>query len=189
MHTLINTINTQDREIKFDLFFNKYSTIIFSLIYKSARTYNIKLKKSDAEDIFQEIAIKIIKNRYLEKYDEKRSSITTWLAVICKTSVIDYCRKLFRIQSSETSEDALCRVKVKGKEPFLLPNGVLTKRQTEVINFIFKDGLEANDIAEWLDISPSTVRAIKFQALERLRNHFLENEEHTRKTPARRQAS
>jgi len=153
--------------------FNNNSKLIFKLIYNFIMSKNIKLNQHDIDDIYQDVALKIIKNDYLARYKTEKSALTTWLNIICRTTAIDYYRKKMRLM-----ETVLDGVEPDPEEAapemteFTLPTDVLTDRQAEILTLFFKHGLEAAEIAARLDISPRTVRSIKFQALERIRNHF-----------------
>lgn len=117
--------------------------------------------------------MKIIRNDYLSKYNNEKSSFLTWLNIICRTMTIDYYRRKLRWETGDWSDEPEERTDPDAEQAmFTLPAGVLTDRQEEVITLFFKDDLEAGEIAAKLGISPMTVRSIKFQALERLRSHF-----------------
>lgn len=160
-------------EISYDNLFKKHSKLIFKLIYNFINAKNIKLHSSEVDDIFQEIALKIFKNDYLSKYNKEKSSFITWLNIICRTTTIDYYRKKIRwtesvlTESHNSSEATSVDAAI-----FSLPAGVLTARQTEVITLLFKEGMVACEVATALGITTRTVRSIKFQALNRLRDYY-----------------
>lgn len=159
--------------ISYDTLFKEHSRLIFKLINNFIRAKNIRLHQTEIDDVYQEIAIKLFKNDYLSKFNSEKSSFITWLNIICRTTVIDYYRKKTRWMESVLSEPG--PLKTEGSVDsaiFSLPAGVLTDRQTQVITLFFKEGLIAGEIAAALDITARTVRSIKFQALERLRNHY-----------------
>lgn len=117
--------------------------------------------------------MKIIRNDYIRKYKNEKSSFLTWLNIICRTMTIDYYRRKLRWETGEWSGEPEESSALGAEQTvFTLPAGVLTDRQEEVITLFFKDDMEAGEIAAKLGISPMTVRSIKFQALERLRSHF-----------------
>ncbi len=156
-----------------EILFQQYSNLIYKYIIQFVRINGIKIEINEYDDIFQEIALKLIKNGYIDSFDEKRSSIKTWLSIISKTSVIDYMRKRNK-QFNEVNVDIYeNELSFEHKSNDLdLPKGLLTERQEQVINMFFVDGFEAKEIAQRLQISSKTARSIKHQALERLRNHL-----------------
>ncbi|QJB57226.1 sigma-70 family RNA polymerase sigma factor [Pseudodesulfovibrio sp. zrk46] len=159
--------------VSYNELFQDHSRLIFKLINNFIKAKNINLHTSEVDDIFQEVALKIFKNDYLTKYNNEKSSFITWLNIICRTTAIDYYRKKIRwMESVLTKEDTTAQLETADPVVFSLPAGVLTDRQAQVITLFFQEGLVAREIAAALDITPRTVRSIKFQALERLRNHY-----------------
>lgn len=173
MSSILIEIERSYEEISYDNLFKKYSHLIFKLIKNFIVAKNIHLHSTEIDDIYQEVALKIYKNDYLSKYDNKKSSFITWLNIICRTTVIDYYRKrmrwmeevLFDDESTHTEDDI-------DAGPFSLPVGILTDRQTQVITMFFKEEMDTGEIAFALGITCPTVRSIKFQALARLREHY-----------------
>jgi RNA polymerase sigma-70 factor (ECF subfamily) len=156
-----------------EMIFRNYSRLIYKYIIQFVRLNGLIIENHEYDDIFQEIALKLIKNKYAENFDEKRSSMKTWLSIISKTSVIDYMRKRNR-HANETNIDIYenelqCE---QDKLSLELPKGLLTERQEQVVRMYFQEGFEAGDIAQRLEITSRTARSIKHQALERLRRHM-----------------
>ncbi len=173
MSDILIEIQGSHGQISYDTLFNKHSNLIFKLIHNFVKAKNIRLHSSEIDDIYQDVALKIFKNDYLAKYNEEKSSFITWLNIICRTTAIDYYRKKMRWMESVLSDSG--SLQTEGgidSTLFSLPSGVLTSRQTEVITLFFKEGLITCEIATCLGITSRTVRSIKFQALERLRNHY-----------------
>ena len=157
--------------ISYEMLFREHSKLIFKLINNFVKAKNLLLNNSEVDDIYQEVALKIFKNDYLSRYNTEKSSFITWLNIICRTATIDYYRKRMRWMESVLDDAA---PEEEGAVPpvFSLPSGVLTDRQAQVITLLFREGMVAKEVAEALSISTRTVRSIKFQALERLRNHY-----------------
>ncbi|WP_449242116.1 RNA polymerase sigma factor [Desulfovibrio sp.] len=157
----------------YDIFFENYSRFIMACIKNFIRINNIPINYEDVDDIYQNIAIKIIKNKYIEKYDNEKSSMSTWIGTISRTTAIDYYRmKKHHYNETDISEADSCVGQEDVQPGLQLPGGVLSRRQAQVISLFFQEGLEAGEIAGRLGISPQTVRSIKFQALEKLRRHY-----------------
>lgn len=158
---------------EYDLIFNQFNKFIFHCISSFYRSIGRKCPQDEKEDIFQEVALKILKNDYVRRYDKTRSSMTTWLGMITRTTAIDHLRKRREELAALDAEPEASGPGMESLvEPLPLPAGVLTPRQEEVLQLGFRDGLRATEIAAKLGISPRTARSIKFQALERLRTHF-----------------
>lgn len=173
MSSTIMEIDRKYQNISYDLLFREHSRFIYKLIYNFLNAKNISLQNSEVDDIYQEVALKIFKNDYISRYQSEKSSFITWLNIICRTTAIDYYRKKIRWMElvltdtlPETAQDSI------DNNLFSLPAGVLTDRQTQVITLYYREGMVAGEIAAALDITSRTVRSIKFQALERLRNHY-----------------
>ncbi len=173
MSNTLMEIGKQHNGISYDVLFKEHSKLIFKLINNFVKAKNLLLHNNEVDDIYQEIALKIFKNDYLSKYNTEKSSFITWLNIICRTTTIDYYRKRMRWMESVLEEEATPRTEGSlDSTMFSLPAGVLTDRQEQVITLFFKEGMVAGEIASVLDITSRTVRSIKFQALERLRNYY-----------------
>lgn len=73
---------------------------------------------------------------------------------------------------------------------FSLPTDILTERQAQVLTLMFRDNMAPKEIATKLDINTRTVRSIKFQALNRLREHYSAvTQRHSLKEEARRKTA
>ena len=68
-------------------FFIKNSNFIYSCIKRFVRLNNIHINTDDIDDIYQDIAMKIIKYRYIEAYDKSKSSFSTWIGTISRTAL------------------------------------------------------------------------------------------------------
>lgn len=173
MSSTVMEIRKRYDEISYESLFKEHSRLIYKLVINFVKSRNINIQAAEIDDIYQEIALKIFKNDYISRYNDEKSSFITWLNIICRTTAIDYYRKKLRWMESVLT-DAPPRSSEGGldAEPFSLPAGVLTDRQTEVVTLFYRDGLIAGEIARKLGITSRTVRSIKFQALDRLRAHY-----------------
>ena len=158
--------------ISYEMLFREHSRLIFKLINNFVKAKNLLLNNNEVDDIYQEVALKIFKNDYLSRYNTEKSSFITWLNIICRTTTIDYYRKRMRWMESVLDDAGAGEEEGYVPPVFSLPPGVLTDRQEQVITLLFKEGMVAKEVADALDITTRTVRSIKFQALERLRNFY-----------------
>jgi len=173
MSSTLVEISKSYESISYDYLFKEHSKLILKLIYNFVKAKNINLHNSEIDDIYQEVALKLFKNDYLSKYNSEKSSFVTWLNIICRTTTIDYYRKKVRWMESILTENGPLKTEAGiDSALFSLPAGILTDRQTQVITLFYKEGLVACEIAAELNITARTVRSIKFQALNRLREHY-----------------
>lgn len=144
-------------------------------IYQTVDSFNKRsgafLSKEEIDDVFQNISLKIVQHRYDEKYTSKKSSMKTWLSIICRTVFIDYMRKRkifldLEVESIASETPDMTTVL------FKIPPNVLSKRQETVLHLAFWEDQQASQIARHLNISPQTVRVIKHQAIQKLRKHL-----------------
>ncbi|WP_320171701.1 sigma-70 family RNA polymerase sigma factor [Maridesulfovibrio sp.] len=154
-----------------DNFFKENSMLIKNVVSKFLRTKYTNISSSDVDEVFQEIAFKVIKNGYIEKYSSEKSSLKTWLYIISRSVAVDYMRKNRRIYINVDDMEDVSEPE-NSKISFSMPEGLLSKRQSEVIRMIFWGDLKAVEVAEQLGITARTVRCLKHQAINKLRRHF-----------------
>lgn len=159
-----------DRDVS--CFFYDNVNFIKNIVNKFLFTKYIGVSKSDVDEVCQEVALKIIKNNYILKYSSKKSSLNTWLYIISRSVAVDYMRKNSRLSINIDDLENIPELE-KDKVEFNLPEGLLSKRQNEVVRMIFWEDLKAVEVAEKLEITSCTVRCIKHQAIQKLRRHFL----------------
>lgn len=129
------------------------------------------ITKYDIEEIFQEVAFKIIKHNYLSKYSSDKSSLNTWLYIISRSVSIDYMRKLQKNYQYIDEYEESTAVDIP-KSTITIPKGLLSERQNQVVKMVFWGDMRSVEVAEQLGISPQTVRSIKHQAIAKLRRYF-----------------
>lgn len=169
----MNTSMKHGAELSYADLFKRYSPNIHMCIMNFIRYNNVSISKDEIDDIFQEVALKIVKNRYLEKFDGSKSSLSTWMKTITRTVTIDYYRKNSQaLRQENLDEHEEPADESEPAQEFPLPRGVLTARQEEVLTLALRDGWETRDIARKLNVTEETVRSTKFQAIERLRKHY-----------------
>lgn len=177
MQSKANTAETVNTILNADTVFGQYSRFMKSCIGAFFNSIGRPCRQEEIEDVFQDAALKIICNNYLEKFDKSRSSITTWLGVIARTTAIDHLRRQ-RGEICELEHETIpVTTDFESKvEPLCLPPDLLTERQREVVEMSFLSGMDAGEIACRLGVARETVRSIKHQALERLRHYYSEHQ-------------
>ena len=81
-----------------DLIFDQFRAFIMHCITSFYRSIGKNCPYHEREDIFQDVALKILKNDYTKKYDQSKGAVTTWLGfeqycMIIRTSIIDRLRR------------------------------------------------------------------------------------------------
>ena len=177
MQSKTNTAVAAHNTLSAETVFINYSRFMKNCIGSFFNSIGRKCRQEEIEDVFQDVALKILCNNYLERFDRSRSSITTWLGIIARTTAIDHLRRqrgdLYDIDEQAIPSITNFESRI---EPLSLPPHLLTDRQQEVVELCFLSGLDAGEIASRLGIARKTVRSIKHQALERLRHHYAEQE-------------
>lgn len=169
----METSISKKSELSYTDLFKKYSFKIYACIMMFIKRNNLAINKDEIDDIFQEVALKMVRYGYLEKFDNNKSSLTTWIKTITRTVTIDYYRKNFMMMHTEDLDGyELASEQREIVGGFTLPRGVLTGRQEEILTLSLRDGWEAGDIAKKLNVTRETVRSTKFQAIEKLRKHY-----------------
>ncbi|WP_051677152.1 RNA polymerase sigma factor [Maridesulfovibrio frigidus] len=171
MNANIHSIYDQEDAVSVEQFFKDNNIKIKNDIGSFLKTKFNCIKQCEVDEIFQEVAFKIIKNNYIAKYSSDKSSLNTWLYIISRSVAIDYMRKMYRntLLIDEYTEPSVVEVQ---SYTIKIPRGMLSERQTQVIKMIFWGDLRAVEVAEQLGISPQTVRSIKHQAITKLRRYF-----------------
>ena len=159
--------------VMYDDFFSMHSTLISRIIRKVLRKFNARADRCFVDDIYQNVALKIIKNDYLKKYDSERAKLTSWIYVIVESSVVDDLRKQKK-QHTETLDEAFS---IGITTQFFsvynyIPKELLTERQMEILLLTVDKEYSTKETSTMLSISESSVRCIKHQALRRLRRYY-----------------
>ncbi|NDV21383.1 sigma-70 family RNA polymerase sigma factor [Desulfovibrio sp. JC022] len=171
MNTYIENKYDYISERDVNCFFVTNINYIKNVVNKFLFSKYVGATKSDVDEVCQEVALKILKNNYISKYSSKKSSLNTWLYIISRSVAVDYMRRNNRIYINVEELSDIPELE-KDKVDFNLPEGLLSKRQDEVVRMIFWGDLKAVEVAKQLGITSRTVRCIKHQAIQKLRRHF-----------------
>ena len=171
-HTIqisIAQIKAKDKKA-FENLYDKYSGALLNIILK------IVYKQELAEDVLQESFIKIWKN--IDKFDESKSTIFTWMLNICKNSSIDALRKQSSRPSIQTDTEGVYVSSLNSVENNVDLIGVknslkyLTTEQSLAIQAVYFSGLTHDDAAKELGIPLGTLKTRIRMALATLKNVF-----------------
>ena len=164
-------------EKSLELLVKKYLKPIYSFVYKNVGN------TAEAEDITQEVFIKVWKN--IKKFDQKRS-FKPWIFQIAKNTSIDFLRKKKSIPFSkfenEKGQNSLVDnivasplnliEKLSDKATLAVSMQGLTGEEQKIINLRHNDGLSFKEIAETFGESINTVKSRHRRTLLRLRKNI-----------------
>jgi len=160
-----------------DTLIENYLKMIYSFVYKNVGS------QSDAEDITQEVFVKVWKN--IRKFDQKKS-FKPWIFQIAKNTSIDFLRKKKSIPFSRFENE-------KGQNPMVenIPAAPLnlieklsdqkttvaavqglTEKEQKLVNLRHTEGLNFREIAEIFKESVNTVKSRYRRVLLTLRKNI-----------------
>jgi DNA-directed RNA polymerase specialized sigma24 family protein len=157
-----------------DAFVNRFSSLIYSAIYRVLSSYLKKIDQWDLNEVFQEVFIRLIKDDYhlLKSYNPSRASLSTWLTIISRSTAIDFLRRRPK-QHEPLQEDHIASPPHKSTVPSIdIPYHLLSGQQKLVLTLLFDKDYDTAKIADILRINIQTVRSTKHKALEKLRKYF-----------------
>ncbi len=149
--------------------FNKQ---LYTFIYKRVNN------KVEAEDILQNVFIKIHKN--IEKLNEKEK-LPPWIYRIARNTIIDYYRSMGKNRHQEFNEelipheitpkgDLYCEIKTCLKS-FV---GILPEKYKESVELSELGGMKQKDVAEKLSISLPSAKSRIQRDREMIKQHFID---------------
>lgn len=151
--------------------YDRYEARIYSYIYR--RTGNESL----AEDLTAQVFLKMLEAIRSDK--GWHSSFSGWLYRIAHNAVIDYYRQRDR-QQQVSLEDTLTTT-ASDHNPVVMAEASLdaqrlrmaidrlTEEQSEVITLRFLEGYSISEVAEMLDKSEGSIKALQYRAVTTLR--------------------
>ncbi|MCX6718308.1 MAG: RNA polymerase sigma factor [Candidatus Staskawiczbacteria bacterium] len=157
-----------------DFLIEKYLKTIYSFVYKNVGS------PTDAEDITQEVFVKVWKN--MKKFDQNKN-FRPWIFQIAKNTSIDYLRKKKSIPFSrfENEKGQNLLVDNIAEKPLNLLENLsdkktiavamqnLTEKEQKIINLRHVEGLSFREIAETFEESVNTIKSRYRRTLSSLR--------------------
>ena len=151
-------------EKSLEFLISKYLKLIYSFVYKNVGG------TAEAEDITQEVFIKVWKN--IKKFDQNKN-FRPWIFQIAKNTSIDFLRKKKSIPFSrfenEKGQNALAEnisapptnliEKFSDQRTLAVAMQGLTNEEQKIINLRHKDGLSFREIAETFQESVNTIKS------------------------------
>lgn len=156
----------------FDILYDGYSPALYGICLKILRD------PISAEDALQESFSKAWKN--IDKYDEEKGSLFTWLLNITRNSAIDQLRVLKKTPSFEAEHESILFKSEEGSTNKIKTNHIglddivntLPNNEKLIIDYLFYKGYTQKEVAEELDIPLGTVKSRSRKALGSLKKMF-----------------
>ena len=132
-----------------------------------------RVSPSDAEDVTANVFVKVYAN--LERFDEERASLSTWIYTITHNTVIDHWKRQEKAPLS-LEEHLEYLTEEAGMDEALqeLSEALekLTSVQRDVVILHYYFGLQHSEIAQKLHLTPANTRKICSLALAALRKNM-----------------
>ena len=133
------------------------------------------VNQTEAEDIVQTVFLKVYSN--LDKYDETKASLSTWIYTITRNTVYDYLKEKRghpvlelvdnTVDSAEEPDDSL--LNQEALEELACALQKLPQNQRDIIILIYYHGKPRTEVAKILDITYGQLRYLHERALSRLK--------------------
>ena len=133
------------------------------------------VNQTEAEDIVQTVFLKVYSN--LDKYDETKASLSTWIYTITRNTVCDYLKEKRdhpvielienTVYSAEEPDDSL--LNKEALEELACALEKLPQIERDVIILIYYHGKPKTEVAKILDITYGQLRYLHDKALSRLK--------------------
>ena len=131
--------------------------------------------QTEVEDIVQTVFLKVYGN--LDKYDETKASLSTWIYTITRNTVYDYLKEKRghpvlelvdnTVDSAEEPDDSL--LNQEALEELACALQKLPQNQRDIIILIYYHGKPKTEVAKILDITYGQLRYLHDKALSRLK--------------------
>ncbi len=157
----------------FTTLYNMYSKSLYSVIT------NLIREQEDAEDVLQEVFVKIWKN--IESYNESKGRFYTWILNIARNTAIDKLRsKSFNNSQKNLSSDNFVhllddsnkltnRIDTIGIQEFVKK---LKPKCIQLIELLFFQGYTQQEASDELEIPLGTVKTQNRNCINDLRNYL-----------------
>ncbi|MGM9644958.1 MAG: RNA polymerase sigma factor [Eubacteriales bacterium] len=131
--------------------------------------------QAEAEDIVQTVFLKVYGN--LDKYDETKASLSTWIYTITRNTVYDYLKEKRdhpvlelidnTVDPAEEPDDSILNNEALEELASALEK--LPQKERDVIILIYYQGKPKTEVAKILDITYGQLRYLHDKALSRLK--------------------
>lgn len=151
----------------------RYGPVIYGAVGKTLRRYG--RDGAETADIAQDVFLRLCNDGYrlLRQYDPARASLSTWLTVVSVSGAIDFLRRQKATTSPlEDLPEHIAAVDPKLPDPVRIPEGLLSPRQSLVLQLLYDRDMDVAEIAALLAVDAQTVRSTHHKALVKLRAYF-----------------
>ena len=146
----------------------QYRDKVFGFV--RSKIYN----QTEVEDIVQTVFLKVYSN--LDKYDETKASLSTWIYIITRNTVYDYLKDkrdhpvLELIENTEESEEKTddSLLNQEALEELACALQKLPQNQRDIIILIYYKNLDRRKVAEMFGMTYGQVRYLHDKAMKRL---------------------
>lgn len=150
----------------------RYRGLIYRCITKVTGKYAWRSSSADADEVFAEVLFALLRDdmHKLRMYDPTRGTkLGSWIGIIAVNAAFDYLRSAIRRPAGERLDPTYAPHDpydhspldlLLGKERWSHLNGILTEfsaKDREFLRLHYAQGLEAEEIAEEMNISLKTV--------------------------------
>lgn len=169
---LISGLKLRDQK-SYSLLYKRYAPALLGIIRRRIKC------PVQAEDILQEVFIKISKN--IDTYDPSKGKLFTWLARITNNTTLDQVRSRYSRDSCQTDDidDKICSISV--YHHYSLPTdsigikdliNTLDPLQRSIIDLVYYKGYTQIEAAEMLQIPLGTLKTRWRYSMISLRHLF-----------------
>ncbi|WP_226582683.1 RNA polymerase sigma factor [Halobacillus litoralis] len=171
---LYELIKTKDKSA-LETLYSRYEKLLYSFAYRMTND------KQAAEEVMQDVFVKLWRGRGAGHYVKERGKFSSWLLTITRNASIDLLRKK-KVQEVEWDGRDSLNEDLPGVEQVIedkeerdqLRNAIdtLPDEQQRMICLFYFQGLSQREIAEKCDIPLGTVKGRVRLALKKLREHL-----------------
>jgi RNA polymerase sigma factor (sigma-70 family) len=158
-----------------DAFVREAAPIIFAAVQRTLGQHQPARVAREAEDLAQDVFLRLVERdcRLLRTYDPARASLSTWLTLVARSTVLNRLRKRdAAVPLTEEHERSLAaREEAAGGagKGIEVPEGLLSPRQHLVLRLLFEREMTVEEAAATLGVDAQTIRSTKHKAIARLR--------------------
>ena len=149
---------------------------VYNEYYLKVRNYILSKINNfyEAQDICSNVFVKVYEN--LDKFDEKKASMSTWIFTITRNTLTDYYRKnkiyeeLNENIAIEDEGESICNEENLNTMANALEN--IDERERDIILMHYYSNMTLKEIAEKMSISYAYVKILHQKALNELKSAF-----------------
>lgn len=149
---------------------------VYNEYYLKVRNYILSKINNfyEAQDICSNVFVKVYEN--LDKFDEKKASMSTWIFTITRNTLTDYYRKnkiyeeLNENIAIEDEGKSICNEENLNTMANALEN--IDERERDIILMHYYSNMTLKEIAEKMSISYAYVKILHQKALDELKSAF-----------------